>query len=393
MISEIGNKIKEIEEKIITHRRHIHYNPELSFQEYSTSEYISNVLNELGIESEKVAETGVSALIGKGDRCVALRADIDALPIWEQTGLPFSSKNEGVMHACGHDMHTAMLLGAAEALKSIEKELNGTVKLIFQPGEEKLPGGAVRMIDQGILEDPEPEAVFAQHVNTGAPTGTILASPGAVMASSDELDWIITGKGSHAGQPHLGRDPVISAAQLIVYLQSIITKFRNPLNPVLLSITSVHGGSAHNIIPEKVEIKGTLRAYDEDLRIQLLEVIKENSCTICDLYGTECEFRANMGYPSLINNEITTELVRKTGVGLFGPNAVESFEPKMWAEDFAYFTRKIMSTYWTLGVRPLDKEEISSLHTPQFNPDEKALSYGAAMLAAVAYNFLQENEG
>ncbi|MFH1049796.1 MAG: M20 family metallopeptidase [bacterium] len=381
--------IKAINDEIILHRRHLHANPELSFKEYETSEYIRSVLNDLGIENETIGQTGVVGLIGMGEKCIALRADIDALPIQEETGLPFCSKNVGVMHACGHDMHTAMLLGAAKILKENEDKLNGIVKLIFQPGEEKVPGGASVLIKEGILENPKPEAVFGQHIYPDASVGTISVVPGFIMAAPDEIYWTIRGKGGHAAQPHLNSDVMISASQLVIYLQSLITKFKNPVSPGLLSVTAIHGGSAPNIFPDEVKLMGTLRSFDSNWRKQMHNMIVEKSSEICKLYGTECEVKIECGYPAVFNNEKTTAFIQSTAKDIFGEKAVLEFEPKMWGEDFGFYAKEIPSTFWFLGVRPGNEKVMPGLHNSKMSPDEEAMVYGTAMSVEAGMRFLK----
>lgn len=382
---------KKIESNLIEYRRQIHSNPELSFKEYKTSEFIQKILSSLNISFDIIAETGVVALIGeKSENCVALRADIDALPLQEETGLEFSSMNNGVMHACGHDMHTTMLLGAAIILKSIEKDLKGCVKLIFQPAEESLPGGASILIKNGVLTNPVPKAVLGQHVSPGDDIGNIAIGDGYIMASADELYWTITGKGAHAAQPHLGNDTILAASNLILTLQSAISRFRNPLSPGVLSVTSFHGGSATNIIPEKVELKGTLRAFDNTWRHETINRIKQMSEEICSLYGCKAEFNPILGYPALFNNKSVADNVFSTASELFGNNRVTVFEPKMWAEDFAYYAQEIPSAFWFIGVKPKNILEMPGLHNPKFAPDESILTDGAALLAQSAVNFLNK---
>lgn len=378
-----------LNETIVRHRRTIHAHPELSFQEYQTSAYIKSVLEGLRIPHRSIATTGVVAHIGKGSRCVALRADIDALPISEETGLDFASVNAGVMHACGHDSHTAMLLGAAQILKSQEESLGGVVKLIFQPGEEKSPGGASLMMKEGVFDDPTPEAIFGQHVNPDAPVGIAEFVSGPMMASADELYWTLRGFGAHAAQPHKGKDPIIAAAELIMHLQTLISRQRNPLDAGVISITSVHGGSATNIIPDVVELKGTLRSFSEEWRWWALKAIEEHSKTLCSLHGVECSFEAVIGYPPLINNEATTSFAREQAIELLGAERVRDFEPKMWAEDFSFYAQKIPATFWMLGVRPPELERMPGLHNARFTPDESAFKYGTAMLVNAALRWLQ----
>lgn len=386
--NEIFEEIETIFEEIIQYRRTIHANPELSFEEYETSKFIQEKLAEDNINFE-VYDTGVIAHIGNGDRCIALRADIDALPITEETGLPYISKNEGIMHACGHDMHTSMLLAAAKIIKKNENQLKGKIKFIFQPGEEKIPGGASILLEKGALNNPEPEAVFGQHINPGDTVGKIAMAAGPVMASADELYFTVKGKGSHAAQPHLGSDAVLASANIIQYLQSVITKFRNPINPGVISITSIHGGSAPNIFPDEVKIMGTMRAFDNNWRLEIHNYLNENLPKIASLYNCEIEIEIRKGYPPLINSQITTELAKKSAIELFGnENAIE-FESKMWAEDFAYYAQKYPSTFWFIGVKPEDIDTMPPLHNAKLNPIEEAMKMGIAMFVKLAFDYYE----
>ena len=270
---EILEQAKGIFPKLQKLRRKIHSNPELSFVEFETCKFIQNELSELGIESKVIGNTGVVATIGKGNQCVGLRADIDALPIKEETGLEFASLNEGVMHACGHDMHTTMLIGAAEILKKNEDSLGGIVKLIFQPGEEKLPGGASILIEEGVLENPKVDAIFGQHIYPGESEGTISLNSGPVMGAPDELYFTIKGTSTHAAQPHLGHDPIVAASQLIVHFKTLMTKYKDPIEAGVLSITSIKGGNSTNIIPDDVKLMGTLRSFNEQWRTEMHRLI------------------------------------------------------------------------------------------------------------------------
>jgi amidohydrolase len=389
-IGAVLTQAQNLQDSIIADRRHLHQNPELSFMEYDTSAYIQGRLQSMNIPFTVMAETGVVALIGKGMPCIALRADIDALPISEETGLEFRSQKQGIMHACGHDAHTAMLLGAAQILKKNEDKLKGTVKLIFQPGEEKVPGGASLMVAAGVLENPRPSVIFGQHVYPDAPTGTILLSEGPMMASADELYWTIHGKGAHAAQPHQGIDPILMASELILHLQSLITKFRNPLLPGVLGITSIHGGSATNIIPEKVEMKGTLRSFDAAWREEAIHRIEKHSKELCALYGGSCDIQILRGYPAVYNNPTAAGFARQIALELAGQAHTADFEPKMWGEDFAYYGQHIPAAFWMLGVRPEGSTSMPGLHNARFTPDEKAFATGTAMMAAIAMEWLEK---
>ncbi len=364
-------------------RRTLHKQPELSFQEYETSCFIQARLTEWGIPFRVLANTGVVAHIGSGERCVALRADMDALPIQEESGVEFSSQKPGVMHACGHDAHTAMLLGAAKMLKEREDSLGGVVKLIFQPGEEMNPGGASLLIREGVLDEPRPEAIFGQHVNPEASTGTVGLVSGTMMASTDELYWTLHGKSGHAAQPHRSTDPVLMAAHLITQLQALVSRTLNPLEAGVLSITSIHGGTATNIIPDAVQCSGTLRSMNLSWREWAVQTIEEHSKLLCSsplFAGGQCEFTRVQGYPPLVNDAELTTFARTAAANLLGKHAVEHFEPKMWGEDFAFYTHHIPGTFWMLGVRPHGVDTLPGLHNSKFVIDEQALALGTAMM-------------
>ena len=379
----------EIEKQTIAFRRYFHQYPEVSTQEFQTQAYIQEVLTKHSIAFKSLG-TGTVATIGQGERCVALRADMDALWVNETTGLPYASQNPGVMHACGHDFHMAMLLGAALVLKSRESELNGTVKLIFQPSEEKRPGGA-RLLLPLVLESPRPQAIFGQHIFPGLPVGTIGIRSGAFFASSDNIHFTIEGKGTHAAMPQMGSDPILAAAALIQYYQTLITKFRNPLVPAVLSITSIHGGTANNVIPDQVEVKGTVRTHDNALRHRIFELIEEKSPAICDLYG--CQFVPDMpwnGLPPLVNDAQLVEQVKRVGVQLSEVKQVITMEePLTLGEDFAIYLQELPGAFWVLGVRPPEENDMPPLHNPNLAPDERALAVGMEMLVGNCLAFLQ----
>jgi amidohydrolase len=389
-IKQLKIETEKIFDDIVLHRRQLHQYPELSGEEYATSDYVRDALSEMGVNSEKIAGTGLIAKIGSGDRCVALRADMDALPLLEETGLEYSSKKHGIMHACGHDMHTAMLIGAASIIKKFETELNGCVKFLFQPSEEKLPGGAGKMIEEGVLEDPIPFAVFGQHVDPALDAGVIGVSDGPIFASSDEIYIELKGRGCHAGQPHIGTDPLIAASQINVHFNNLLNKNKNPLHPALLAITSIQGGSAPNIYPDKVHMMGTLRTYDDEVRHELHEKIDRDVDMIASLFGVEPKTRIQTGYPPLINHETTSNFISDLARELFGEYAVKKIEAKMWAEDFAYFARKAPAAFWVTGARPIRDFHVPSLHNPRFAPDEEAMKYGTTLMAASAFAFLDK---
>lgn len=378
-----------IYEWMVETRRHIHRNPELSFQEHETCAFICRELTSMGIEHKVVATTGVVAHIGTGDRCVALRADIDALPILEETNLDYASTNQGVMHACGHDTHTTMLLAAARILKQRESELQGIVKLIFQPGEEKTPGGASIMIAEGALSDPTPEIIFGQHIYPDAPCGQVQFVAGPTLASCDELFWTIRGYGAHAAQPHKGKDPILAAAGLVQHLQALVTKHRNPLIAGLLNVTSIHGGTATNIIPDVVEMKGTLRSFDNAWREFAWQYLEEQTAAYCALHGCQGEITIVKGYPPLINDHNAVAFARTVAESVVGTEMVTDFEPKMWAEDFAYYSQIMPACFWMLGGRPNDLDSMPGLHNAKFAPDEQAMITGTSLLVESAISYLQ----
>lgn len=378
-----------IYEWMVETRRHIHRNPELSFQEHETCAFICSELAAMGIEYKVVATTGVVAHIGTGNRCVALRADIDALPILEETDLDYASTNPGVMHACGHDTHTTMLLAAARILKQRESELQGVVKLVFQPGEEKTPGGASIMIAEGALSDPKPEIIFGQHIYPDAPCGQVQFVAGPTLASCDELFWTIRGYGAHAAQPHKGKDPILAAAGLVQHLQALVTKHRNPLIAGLLNVTSIHGGTATNIIPDVVEMKGTLRSFDNTWREFAWTYLEEQTAAYCALHGCQGEITIVKGYPPLINDHNAVAFARTVAESVVGTEMVTDFEPKMWAEDFAYYSQIMPACFWMLGGRPHDLDSMPGLHNAKFAPDEQAMITGTSLLVESAISYLQ----
>ena len=384
MLEKIKVLAKQYAPEFIEVRHHLHAHPELSYQEFETSEFVQQKLNELDIPFEIKATTGVVGLIkGKNPdkRIVALRADMDALPITEENNVPYKSTNEGVMHACGHDVHTTCLLGAAKILNELKDEWEGTVKLIFQPGEEKNPGGASILIKEGVLENPKPSSIFGLHVHPGLPVGKMSFRSGKVMASADELYITIKGKGGHAASPHLCIDPILIASHLIISLQQIVSRNNNPHNPTVLSITSIQGGAATNVIPNEVKLKGTFRAMDEEWRFKAHELIRTLSTNLVQSMGGEIDLLIDVGYPSVYNNEVLNDETRKRAEFFIGKVNVEETEARMGAEDFGYYTQLIPGCFYRLGVMNEAKGIISGVHTPTFNIDESAIETGMGMMA------------
>lgn len=379
-------EIEKIYDELIYLRRNIHSHPELSFEEFRTSDLIENYLHKNGIETYRLLPTGVIAELGNKKPKIIFRADIDALPIEEATGLPFSSIVPSVMHACGHDIHTTILLGVAKLLKKFEAELPIGVKLVFQPGEEKLPGGAKLLIDKGLLDDPDLFAVFGLHTYPELEVGKIALSSGVIMASADELYWDFEASSSHAAQPHLGNDAILTASHLTMAIQNLRNKFVDPLRPALISITSINGGRAPNVFPDQIKMMGTLRTFDEADRHNLLERIATFSQNISLLYGVKCRFEPKLGYPPLENNAELVSQIERIACKALGNDNVVPFEPKMWAEDFAYYSQRVPSAFWFLGVKPQGLEEaIYGLHNPRYNPSEEAIKFGILLYISLAF--------
>jgi len=384
----IQQQIKKLAKKyapeFISIRHHLHANPELSYQEFETSKFIQQQLTALNIPFEIKATTGVIGLLkGKNPekRVVALRADMDALPITEQNDIPYKSTNPGVMHACGHDVHSSCLLGAAKILSELKHEWEGTVKLIFQPGEEKNPGGASILIKEGVLENPVPKNIFGMHVHTTLEKGKLSFRSGMVMASADEIYITIKGNGGHAASPHLTADTILIASNLIVSLQQLISRNNSPFNPSVLSITSIHGGNTTNVIPSEVKLMGTFRAMNEEWRYKAHELIKNMATQIVQSMGAEINLKIDVGYPSVLNNEVLTVAARKTAESFIGEENVEETELRMGAEDFAIYSHKIPGCFFRLGTANISKGITAGVHTPKFNIDEDAIEIGMGMMA------------
>ena len=384
----IQDKIKELASKyaneFIDVRHHLHANPELSFNEFKTSEFVQEKLKSWNIEFKVMATTGVVGTIkGKNpsEKVIALRADMDALPIKELNDVEYRSKNIGVMHACGHDVHTTCLLGAAKILNELKEEWTGTIKLIFQPGEEKNPGGASILIKEGVLENPSPEAIFAMHVNPSLPVGKLSFRSGMVMASADEIYITIRGKGGHAAAPHLTADTILVASQLVVNLQQVVSRMNNPFNPSVLSITSIQGGNTTNVIPSEVKLIGTFRAMNEEWRFKAHDLIRKICKNTAEMGGAEMDVHIDVGYPFVINDEQLTSMAKRKAIEFAGNENVEETEMRMGAEDFAFYSHRIPACFFRLGVGNVDKKITSGVHTPTFNIDEAAIENGIGIMA------------
>jgi hippurate hydrolase len=368
----------------ISIRQHLHAHPELSYQEFETAAFVQEKLKEYGIPFTVMATTGVVALIeGKNpsSRIIALRADMDALPIQEENEVAYKSTRPGVMHACGHDVHTTCLLGAGRILNELKDQWEGTVKLIFQPGEERNPGGASFMIREGVLESPRPHGIVALHVHPGLQTGKVSFRSGKVMASADELYITIKGKGGHAASPHLTTDPILIASHLVVALQQVVSRNKNPHQPSVLSITSFHAGTTTNVIPNEVKLMGTFRAMDETWRLEAHEHIRRITQNLVESMGGTADLHIDVGYPSVYNNEALHEAVLPLAISYMGAGEVEETELRMGAEDFGYYTQQIPGCFFRLGVMNLEKGITSGVHTPTFDIDEDAIETGMGLMA------------
>ncbi|TCO07681.1 M20 metallopeptidase family protein [Natronoflexus pectinivorans] len=391
LLERIRQLSDQIYLEIINHRRWLHQNPELSFEEVRTSEYIANELNKLKIPFKKgIAGTGIIATIeGKTTNgpVVGLRADMDALPIQENSGLDFSSQKEGVMHACGHDAHSASLLGVAKILTQIKDSWEGTALLIFQPGEEKFPGGASLILKEGALNNPKPDIIIGQHVLPEMESGHVGFKPGMYMASGDEVHITVKGKGGHAAMPHTLNDTVLAASQIVVALQQVVSRVVPATIPTVLSFGQIEGKGATNIIPETVYLAGTLRTMNEEWREIIKTKIREIASHTASAFGCECNIDIKDGYPMVFNNELVTQKASEMASVYLGQDQVEEMDTRMTAEDFGYYSQEYPCTFYRFGVK--QKEGITgALHTPQFNLNEESLKTASGLMAFIAIGFL-----
>ena len=393
LLQEIKMLAARNSQETVERRRHLHANPELSYQEFNTAKYVAQQLRQDGIEPvEGIATTGVVAEIkGKNPqkKTVALRADMDALPIQEANDVSYKSRNSGVMHACGHDVHTSSLLGTAKILHEIRDHFEGTVRLLFQPGEEKNPGGASYMIRDGALENPKPSAIVGQHVFPLLPVGKIGFREGMYMASADEIYLKVIGKGGHGAAPDLCIDPIVIASHIIIALQQIISRNANPRQPTVLTFGNIIGHGATNIIPNEVNIAGTFRAMDEEWRNSALVKIKKMAESLAEGMGGKCEVEISKGYPYLENNPELTRRIREAAVAYVGKENVVDLDISLGAEDFSYYSQIIPASFYRLGTRNEKKGITSYVHTPTFDIDEDALSLGPGLMAWMAITELQ----
>ena len=396
-MSSIKSRIQELAQSYfqdtVNNRRFLHQNPELSFEEYQTSAFVKRILDDLQIPYESMANTGVVALI-KGDlpsdKVLALRADMDALPITEVEGRNYGSQNIGVMHACGHDVHTSSLLGVAKILQSLKGAFGGTVKLIFQPGEERLPGGASLMIKEGVLQSPSPQGIVGQHVMPFIEAGKVGFRSGKYMASCDELFMTVRGKGGHGAQPHQNIDPIAITAQIITAMQQIVSRNADPRTPSVLSWGKIVGNGATNVIPDEVYLEGTFRTFDEAWRADAHEKMLKMAVGIAESMGASCDFEVRKGYPFLINEPVITEKARSYAVEYLGADNV--LELDLWpaAEDFAYYSQETNACFYRLGTGNVERGINSAVHTPTFDIDEEALKTSIGLMSFIAVSYLAD---
>lgn len=369
-------------------RQHIHAHPELSFEEHNTAGFVSEQLIAWGIpHTTGIAGTGIVALVeGKApsSRCIAIRSELDALPILERSNAAYKSTKEGVMHACGHDVHTSILLGVAKLLHDLRSEWEGTAKLIFQPGEEKHPGGGSLMLKAGVLEAPKVDSILALHVYPNLPSGHVGFRSGQYMASTDEIHLTIRGKGGHAALPHLTIDPIAITAQILVGLQQVVARRANPVSPCVLSFGKISGGTVGNVIPDEVKLSGTLRTMNEDWRKEAHRLIRgyiEESCTA---WGATAEIDIPLGYPSLYNDPALTARARARAEEMLGVDHVHTLDLRMTADDFAFYSHAVPGCYFRLGTSRAGKDFTASVHTAGFDIDENAMRTGMEVMAWLA---------
>jgi hippurate hydrolase len=386
IIQKIKDLARHLAPEFIDIRHYLHAHPELSYQEFETSKFVQEKLASYNIPFEVKATTGVIGIIeGKNpsSRIIALRADMDALPIIEENDIPYKSTRSGIMHACGHDVHTTCLLGASKILSQTKEEWEGTVKLIFQPGEEKNPGGASLLISEKVLENPKPQAIFALHVNPQLEVGNLSFRAGKVMASADEIYMTIRSKGGHAAAPHLTADTILITSHLIVALQQVISRNCDPLSPSVLSITSFQGGHTTNVIPSEVKLMGTFRAMDEKWRFKAHDIIRKLSTELVHSMGAEVDVHIDVGYPTVINNEELNSSAKNIAEAFLGVDNVGETEIRMGAEDFGYYSQQVPGCFFRLGTANTSRGIISGVHTPKFNIDEKAIEIGIGIMASL----------
>tara|TARA_B100000795_G_scaffold175671_1_gene132724 strand:+ start:2654 stop:3841 length:1188 start_codon:yes stop_codon:yes gene_type:complete len=393
MLHKINQILAESSSDLIQWREHIHANPELSFKEYNTANFVAQRLKEMYIPyTSDIAGTGLVALIkGKNpsNKCIALRADLDALPIQEENDIACKSTIDGIMHACGHDVHTTCLLGAAKVLNSLKEEFEGTIKLIFQPGEEVLPGGASMMIAEGVLENPSVDEIYALHVLPSMEVGKVGFKEGKYMAACDELHLSVIGKAGHAALPNQYNNPIMIIAELLPKLESYLNSLSKPTSPYIFAFGDLHANGATNVIPEKALAKGTLRTMDEDWRKLIHIKLHDFVSDFLKTKDATGELKILKGYPFLENNVSLTQDAFQVSQAFLGKQNVEKMDMRMTAEDFSYYSQEIPACFFRLGVRNEALGIVHGVHHPKFNIDNKALAIGAGSLAAIALQALR----
>lgn len=381
--------------EIIECRRWLHRHPELSQQEYGTMAFVAEKLKEMGLEPKTgIGRTGVMAMIrGKNpdSYCVAMRADYDALPITEDTGLPFASENPGVMHACGHDMHTSSLLGAAKILCQLKEEFEGSVMLIFQPSEEMYPGGAKMMMDDGLFSEVTPDEIYGFHCLPEMECGRVGMRKGKYMASTDELYWTIKGRGGHGATPHMAIDPIVVASHVVVALQQVVSRNASPLMPTVLSFGKMVGEGRTNIIPDEVKMEGIIRTFDPEWRLEAHNRIRKISEGVAESMGAECDLFIDYGYPPVVNNDDCTQMTHDNAVAYLGEENVDWLDMRMTAEDFAFYAQKIPACYFRVGIH-VPGTEVTNLHRPNLLVNEDSIEVASGFEAYNAIMALQKKQ-
>lgn len=393
MKEKIKQLAQENAEEIIGYRRWLHQHPELSQQEVGTMNFVAEKLRSFGLEPRTgIGKTGCMAMIRGGQDldsyCVALRADYDALPITEATGLPFASQNPGVMHACGHDMHTSSLLGAAKILSQIKDQLRGSVMVIFEPSEELYPGGARMMMDDGLFDEVVPNEIYSFHCLPEMDYGKVGMRKGKYMASTDELYWTVKGVGGHGATPHLSVDPILIASHIVVALQQLVSRNASPMMPTTLSFGKFIGSGRTNIIPDEVKMEGIIRTFDEQWRLECHEKIRKISCGIAESMGGECDLFIDYGYPYVFNDDACTQQVYDNAVDYLGKEKVEWLDMRMTAEDFAFFAQKIPACYFRVGIHIPDTP-FCNLHRPNLMVDERSIELASGLEAYNVWKALE----
>ena len=389
----IKNKVLDIHAETLSHYHALHRHPELSFQEKETAEYVKASLRNIGIPfRENIGGFGILGTIKgekPGNRVIALRADMDALPIVEANELPFKSKEHGVMHACGHDTHTASLLSAAKILNELKSEFGGTVLLIFQPGEERHPGGASLMLKDGVFDGLKPDMIIGQHAYVDYPVGKVGFQEGIIMASADEIHIKVRGKGGHGALPHLLNDTVLAASQLIVSMQQVVSRRSNPFKPMVVTFGKFIADGATNVIPNEVVLAGTFRCMDEEERIKMKPIIREIAISTAKAYGCECDIQVLDGYPCTKNDSEVTARMKSYASEYLGEENVLGLPQRMTSEDFGFFSQVYPTTFYRFGV--IGSQVCGGLHTPTFHIDEEALKTSVGVMSYLAYRYLSED--